>query len=634
MQRRPQQPHQEPSSQNIMAVILQSLPQEAGLTKIEYEGPRIALYSKNPGYLVRNVQLVSNMVNAIKRRIVIRTDESIRSSQDECNEMIAKTISPEAGLTRTFFDPVIGEVLSFVKRPWHVVQSEDFENLELIEKTGWRVRVKRSPSDLSVFESIYDMLNSSTSDRVRFYREVGDRIFRDRLTQNPEASIFALGGFAEIGRSCILVITGESKVLLDCGLNLFAHDSLSALPRFDITGVAMDEIDAVVLSHAHLDHCGFVPVLFKYGYRGPVYCTEPTLPAMYLLQSNYVAQSKSKALYSSRDIGEEVIRTITLNFGVVTDISPDVRLTLSNTGHMIGSSSAHLHIGNGDHNLVYTGDLKFGKTLALENASWNFSRLETLIIESTYGAKEDVFESRDRVDMAFADLINAVYRDGGSILVPAPVVGTSQEIILLLDLLMQSGKLPPQIRIIVDEAVKIGNSVYEAFPEYLDRELKERIMHSESTQFGFSENFVYSSEIVEIDKPSLIISAPSCLGGGNSAEYLRKIASDTQSMLLFLTYQPQGTVGRAILEGLKAPPIGTGGENIELACKVQKLNGLDNHSDYNQLLAFVSRLRPKLRRVLVNHGERSKAQNLASSISKILKVQTQHPLVQEAVKLL
>jgi predicted metal-dependent RNase len=199
---------------------------------------------------------------------------------------------------------------------------------------------------------------------------------------------------------------------------------------------------------------------------------------------------------------------------------------------------------------------------------------------------------------------------------------------------MQSGKLPPQIRIIVDEAVKIGNSVYEAFPEYLDRELKERIMHSESTQFGFSENFVYSSEIVEIDKPSLIISAPSCLGGGNSTEYLRKIASDTQSMLLFLTYQPQGTVGRAILEGLKAPPIGTSGENIELSCKVQKLNGLDNHSDYNQLLAFVSRLRPKLRRVLVNHGERSKAQNLASSISKILKVQTQHPLVQEAVKLL
>src|SRR5918911_1370620 len=117
MQRKPS-PHQESTSQNIMAVILQSLPQEAGLTKIEYEGPCIALYSKNPIYLMQNSQLVLNMVNTIKKRIVIRTDESIRRPQDESARVIAETIPREAAVTGTFFDVVLGEAVVFAQKPW------------------------------------------------------------------------------------------------------------------------------------------------------------------------------------------------------------------------------------------------------------------------------------------------------------------------------------------------------------------------------------------------------------------------------------------------------------------------------------------------------------------------------------
>src|SRR5919106_1564677 len=125
MQRKP------PYDQNIMAVILQSLPQEASLTKIEYEGPRIALYSKNPSYLMQNTQLVSNMVNTIKKRIVIRTDESIRKLEEEAIQIFHKSIPKEIRVIETFFDPALGEATVFVKKPSLLVHTgEDFDNID------------------------------------------------------------------------------------------------------------------------------------------------------------------------------------------------------------------------------------------------------------------------------------------------------------------------------------------------------------------------------------------------------------------------------------------------------------------------------------------------------------------------
>ncbi|HXG07661.1 MAG TPA: MBL fold metallo-hydrolase, partial [Nitrososphaera sp.] len=427
-------PYPESASQNIMAIILQSLPQESGLTKIEYEGPRIALYSKNPGYLMQNSQLVSNMVNTIKKRIVIRTDESIRKPEQESARIISETIPEEAGVAGTFFDAVLGEAVLFVKKPWMLAQvGEDFDNIELAEKTGWKVRIRKAPRDMASITSLYKVLAETVLERTRFYREVGDKIFRDKLSSQTEASLMTLGGFAEVGRSCMLLSTSESKVLLDCGLNPSARDSLAAMPRFDVAGVAMEDIDAVILTHAHLDHTGFLPVLFKYGYRGPVYCTEPTLLLMSQLQREYIRRGGDKVLYSERDIDNAVAHTITLTHGIVTDISPDIKLVLANSGHILGSTSIHLHIGNGDHNLVYTGDMKFGRTIALENASWNFPRVETMIIESTFGGKEDIMCPRDEAEARLVSTISKTVSEGGHVLLPVPVAGISQELILVLD---------------------------------------------------------------------------------------------------------------------------------------------------------------------------------------------------------
>ncbi|MGI0025829.1 MAG: MBL fold metallo-hydrolase, partial [Nitrososphaera sp.] len=333
MQRKSQQ-NPESASQNIMAVILQSLPQEAALTKIEYEGPRIALYSRNPTYLTQNSQLVSNMVNTIKKRIVIRTDEGIRKPQPESTKIIEEAIPKDVGISGTFFDPVLGEATVFVRKPWMLAQvGEEFDNLELAEKTGWKVRVRKAPRDLSTISAMYRIFSETAPERTRFFRDVGDKIFRDPLIESAEASLITLGGYAEVGRSCSLLSTPESRVLLDCGINPSAKDSLAALPRFDIAGINTEEIDAVVLTHAHIDHTGFLPALFKYGYGGPVYCTEPTMLLMGLLQRDYVARAGQAALYSDKDIDDALMHTITLTSGIVTDISPDVKLVLYNSGH-------------------------------------------------------------------------------------------------------------------------------------------------------------------------------------------------------------------------------------------------------------------------------------------------------------
>ena len=611
-----------------MAVILQSLPHEASLTKIEYEGPCIALYSKNPTYLLQNNQLVLNMVNSIKKRIVIRTDESLRLSQDESIKVIAETIPKEAGVAGTFFDAVLGEAVMFARKPWTILhEGRDFD---LTEKIGWKVRVRKAPQNMLPFETLYKTLGDTVSQRIKFYREVGDKIFRPKLTEQAEASLLTLGGFAEIGRSCMLLETRESKIILDCGLNVSAKDPLAAIPRFDIAGISMEDVDAVVLSHAHLDHTGFLPALFKYGYSGPVYCTEPTLLLMSMLQRDYLRHSGNEALYSERDIDSAVTHTITLMHGIVTDISPDVKLVLSNSGHIIGSTSIHLHIGNGQHNLVYTSDMKFGKTLTLENASWNFPRVETMIIESTYGGKEDIMCPREQAEANLASAVERTIAAGGHVLLPVPAVGISQELILVLDRFTKGGRL--QTKVLVEKIISEATAVYEAYPEFLSKELGKYVLESETSPFG-SQFSIVESETLNPSEPAVVLAPSSMLIGGPSVGYLKQIANDPKSMLIMLSYQSLETPGRALIDGTRQITIGRG-ETIKLECQVERIDGLGSHSDYNQLMAYIMRLRPKLRRVLVNHGERPKAQNLASMINKQFRIQTQHPLVQEAIKLL
>jgi predicted metal-dependent RNase len=427
-----------------------------------------------------------------------------------------------------------------------------------------------------------------------------------------------------------LLITDESKVIFDCGINLYSRDRINAVPRFDTLGIKMNDIDAIVISHAHLDHTGFLPVLFRYGYSGPIYCSDPTVPLMFLLHKRYIEEAGSEALYSTKEIEDMVIHTIPLTFGSVTDISPDIKITLGNSGHIIGSSVIHVHIGNGDHNLVYSGDLKFGKTYSLDNAVWNFPRVETLIIEGTYGGKQDVFPHRDEADTILIESINNTLIRGGKVLLPVPSVGLPQELILTINQYMTAGKIKKST-MLIEKIIAETTCVYESNLQYLSKDLQAVLIQGNENPLRPDNMKIVDSAALD-DKPAIIMSPSSMLTGGPSVHYLKQICDSSKNKMIFTSYQMTGTLGRSIQEGFTRRLVED--KEFDLECEIETINGLSSHNDYNQSLAYISRMKQKLRRVLVNHGEKTRVQNLANSVSKIFKIQTQHPLVHESVRLI
>ena len=617
----------EERNQNIVAAILNNIPSESEITKIEYEGPFIVLYSRKPTILLENQEIISKMVNLIKKRIVIRTDTSIRSSEDSVNQIIRSSCSNPNGLSEIFFDPALGETTVFVNDFRTLTELNQLQ-IPLVEKTGWKLIYRRAPKNLKLLKSVNEILHSSSEDRMYFYKRVGEKIFRQKLSGSEEASIVCLGGFSEIGRSAMLIVTHESKILLDFGIKSYEHEDSDLLPRLDIYGVGMNEIDAVIISHAHLDHCGAVPILCKYGYDGPVYCTDPTFPIMISILRDYVSRSK-EPLYSTRDIETLITHVIPLNYSAVTDISPDVRITFVNSGHMIGSASTHLHIGNGDHNIVYTADLKFGRLNTVDNAFWNFPRAETLVIESTNGNRDDKFVTREVAEETLVKSINSTIQEGGRLLIPVPILGLSQEICVTLGMLRSINKINPD-NIFVDEKIMEMFNFYEIYSDYLSRPLKQRI--SDQT-----EDPIFINSLVKLEpsvkwERSIILCPSSMLTDGPSVTYLSQIANDSLSKVILLSEQFQSTAGKLLQEGERNITIG--GKNLDIKCNVDVIPGFSIHSDYNQLLAYINRLKPKLRKVITNHGEGKKCQNLSNSINKIFKIQSFHPLVGESIKLL
>ncbi|MEK6966144.1 MAG: beta-CASP ribonuclease aCPSF1, partial [Thermoproteota archaeon] len=474
-------------------------------------------------------------------------------------------------------------------------------------------------------------------------KQVGEKIFRPKLSQKSEISLLTLGGFGQVGRSCMLLTTVESKILIDCGINPGVKSPMDSFPRLDWANITLDDLDAIVISHAHLDHTGFLPVLCKYGYKGPIYCTEPTLPMMNVIQLDAikVAAAQGRApIYSEADVKQIMRQAITLSYGTVTDISPDIKLVLSNAGHILGSATCHFHIGNGDHNFVYTGDLKFGKSILFESANWNYPRVETLLIESTYGAKEDIQPTREEVETAFVNAINTILKDGGKVLIPIPAVGRAQEIMMVIAQYMKSGQMV-EAPVFMEGMIAEATSIHEAYPEYLARDLRQKILETDDNPFD-SEYFTNiehgdaREEPLREGTPCIIMATSGMLEGGPVLEYLKSIAPQKKNKIVFVSYQVNGTLGRRVLDGAKqVSMLGKEGkvEVVNVECGVEKLDGFSGHSDYNQLMSFIHKLRPKLRRVLVNHGERRKSENLAMSIRRMYRLPAHYPQIQEAIKL-
>ena len=627
----------------IRETILEHMPKEAEVTRIEFEGPRLAIYVKNVTLLIEQSYIVTDIVNLLHKRIVIRSDPSIRVPEAGAEKLIRNLVPAEADITNITFDPSLGEVVIEAKKPGLAIGKDGLTLQEIIKATAWRPRVLRGPLMASkIITSSRHIQHAESEERSRILRDVGERIFRPTLTRTSTVRMTALGGFHEVGRSSVLIETDESMVLLDCGVNPSPQNPAQAFPRFDINQFGLDRLDAVVISHAHMDHCGMAPFLYKYGYDGPVYCSEPTASLMTLLQLDYLDVATREGTYppyDQKDVKELVMHTIPLKYGVVTDVAPDMKLTLHNAGHILGSSIIHLHIGEGLHNVVYSGDFKFGRTMLLESASSVYPRVETLIIESTYGGPEDFMPEREGVEERLTSIVNETTERGGKILIPLPAVGRAQEIMLVLDRYMKN-KWMKELPVYIEGMISEATAIHTAYPEYLARDIRDQILHQDINPFQ-SDYFTVVNHPSERDEivaggPCVILATSGMLEGGPAIDYFKRLSSDEKNTLIFVSYQVEGTLGNRVKNGIKEISLlGSNGkiEAVRMNAQVEFVEGFSGHSDRNQILSFVQRMSPRPSRVIVGHGERKKCDNIAYTIGRMLKTRASAPDILETVRL-
>ncbi|MBS3126178.1 beta-CASP ribonuclease aCPSF1 [Candidatus Woesearchaeota archaeon] len=626
----------------IIKEIMKYLPADK-ISEAAFEAANIVLYTKDADFFLNNNGVIKQVVDAIKKRVELRPDPSVTLDMEKAEKEIRAIIPEEAGIDQVLFDPQRSQVVIEAEKPGLAIGKQGAFLRDIRAKTLWVPLIKRKPAIRSkLIENVRAVLYQHSDYRRKFLDKVGHRIYDGwmREKKNEWVRVSYLGGARQVGRSCMLLQTPESRILLDCGINV-ASDT-EAYPYLEAPEFDIKQLDAVIVSHSHMDHVGFVPYLFKYGYRGPVYCTAPTRDVSALMQLDLIKIAKNDGKeppYSADDVKEQVKHTITLDYEEVTDITPDVRITLYNAGHILGSAMVHLHVGNGLHNLLYTGDLKYGFTQLLDPAVTRFPRLETLMIESTYGGKECLSPSRQESEDKFVAIITDTIQAGGKVLVPTLGSGRAQEVLVIIENAIRNKKLSDELKVFIDGMVWDITAIHTAYPEFLNSNVRKQIFHKDQNPFlspVFKEvgSVKERKQIVEETGPCLILATSGMLVGGPSVEYLKMLGENPKNTLIFVTYQGEGSLGRRIQRGMHEINMGSMAkpEMLNIRMRIETVEGFSGHSPRKELLNFVHRCDPRPKKVLVNHGENTRCLDLASSIHKAYRIETIAPKNLETIR--
>ncbi|MBP1449887.1 MAG: beta-CASP ribonuclease aCPSF1 [Thermoproteus sp.] len=614
------------------------------VAKVEIEGPSICIYIKNPAKL--SGDQVAELAKTLKKRIVIRGDPSARLPEKEAEKEI-KSLMPD--LVESVRFEKNGDVYIYLSK---AIPEKEFKRLarDIFSSTGWRAVIEMGVPKMMKLPSkeildVRTIYHAALDHRLAMMRELGTRIHHEPIVKEGTISVLFLGASMEVGRSAVLVDTTESKILLDCGLKPSQYEEEFPL----LEQIDLDELDAVVLSHAHMDHVGCLPYLYKYGYKGPIYMTDPTKYLTYILLTDYVELKEREgqiAPYTKSDVETLMYHIITLDYEEVTDIAPDVKLTLYDAGHEIGSSLIHLHIGNGRYNILYTGDFKFSRTNLLNKAINKFKRVEMLIMESTYGGRDDVQPPRVEAENILVKTITETVEKRGKALIPAFSTGRAQEILYILNKKMEEGALKG-VPIYVDGMIVETLNAYLMYPHFLNREVADEIYNGVNpfTSSGnieiierakrIEDRINQIARITQDDRPGVIIAPHGMLNGGPILDYFVHLAPDERNKLVFVSYQAENTLGRRILSGEReflVRSISMGETKVNMRMGVVSIPGFSGHSDRRELMKYVETMEPRPKKVVLIHGEPSKIISLATSIEIRYKLTTIIPKVGERLR--
>ncbi len=621
--------------------IAKIVPSEINVTSIEFEGPVVVIYTKDIEKFASNNDIVRQLAQGLRRRVAIRPDPTMLADPVTVEKKIREMIPAEAEITDIYFEDDTGEVTIEAIAPGLVIGKHGSILNEIKKEVGWAPKVVRAPPIPSkTVSDIRNYLRQISDERKTFLKKVGRRISRPRLEGESWIRMTALGGYREVGRSATLLTTRESKILIDCGVD---PSSSAATPYFTAPEMQpLDQLDCVVITHAHLDHCALLPALYKYGFDGPVYCTPPTRDLMSLMQLDFIKVSYGegrKAPYESSHVRDLVAHCIPLKYGETTDIAPDIRLTFQNAGHILGSAVCHFHIGDGLYNIAFTGDMKFERTWLFNATTNKFPRLETLVMEATYGSYRDIQPSRVEAGNQLKSIVERTLSRGGKVLIPVFAVGRSQEVMLVLEELMRTGKVPTA-PIYLDGMIMEATAIHTAYPEYLNSQLRTQIFQMGQNPFLSNifrrvETQDMREHIAHDIEPCVVLSTSGMMNGGPVMEYLKSWADDPKNTLIFVGYQAEGTLGNKIQKGWTDLALNERGKpiTVKLRMDIETAEGFSGHSDRRQLMSYVASLDPKPERIIIGHGEEHKCADLASSIYKKFNVETRAPMNLETIRM-
>ena len=446
------------------------------------------------------------------------------------------------------------------------------------------------------------------------------------------------GAAQTVTGSMHLVEADGHRLLLDCGMAQGRREEAKKLnSEFPFQP---EKIDAVVLSHAHLDHSGKLPMLVKKGFSGSIFSTSATRDlcsamladsaSLQEMDARYVNRQNEKQglpfikpLYTLHDVARTMRLFQTVEFERPLQILPGIKMTFKNAGHILGSASVTLEIAEGRDKkkvtaLAFTGDLG-RKGAAVVQDPDIIDRADVLITESTYGGRDH--GPMDEARKNLARVVKETANNRGLLIIPAFAVGRTQDVVYHLHELMQSKEIP-QMPVYVDSPLATNiTEIFRAHPECYDEETEQLLMQEGGDDpFGFNmlrytRSTEESKKLNNIRRPAIIISASGMCEGGRVLHHLRRNIGDPNTTVLFVGFQAENTLGRKLLRGDKTARIY--GEEHEVRARMEKIDGYSAHADEGEMLDFINAIPNRPKRVFVVHGEPDATAAMAAGLARL-----------------
>ena len=457
------------------------------------------------------------------------------------------------------------------------------------------------------------------------------------------------GAAQEVTGSCHMVEVAGHKFLIDCGL--FQGSLTDQMLNYEEFPFNIQEVEFVILTHAHIDHSGRIPKLYKAGYKNPVYCTSATrelckimLPDSGHIQENeieWVNRKRMRAgkkpndpIYTEQDAIDCLEIFKGLEYNVPVKINDEISFVLKDAGHMLGSAIVELYLKEDgkEKKVVFTGDLG-NKNLPIINDPVNIDSADVLVMESTYGDR--LHSSIVDQSSKFIQIILDTIRRGGNVIIPSFAVGRTQELLYEINKYLTDDRIKEElskIPVYVDSPLAVNATrIFESQHTYYDEEALSYLLKGDNPLVFDNLHLIETSEesqaLNDDPEPKIIISASGMCEVGRIKHHLKHNLYRSECTVLFVGYQAEGTLGRKIMNG--EPLVKIFGEKIAVKAEVKSLDAFSGHADRDGLLGWIAAMKKKPEQIFIVHGELEAQNVLKEYIQQGFKINAINPAYQE-----